>query len=101
VFFVHGARDGRNHSLREEVQKMVEVHQNANAHVAYSRPGESDVEGQDYHSRGRVDIDLLSKLVPGLDADFYLCGPAGFLADLQKGLRDVGVPIGQLHSESF
>jgi ferredoxin-NADP reductase len=101
VFFVHGARDGEHHSLGREVRAVVNAHENAKLHVAYSRPGEKDVKGRDYHSTGRLGIDLLEKLVPGLDADFYLCGPAAFLADLQQGLREVGVQIGRIHSESF
>ncbi len=101
VSFVHGARDGKHHSLREEVQALVDANENASVHVMYSRPGESDVEGRDYHSPGRIEIDLFEKLLPGLDADFYLCGPAAFLADLRQGLRDAGVPIGRIHSESF
>lgn len=101
VLFVHGARDGRHHSLREEVQTAVDANENASVHVAYSRPSESDVEGRDYHSAGRIEIDLFEKRLPGLDADFYLCGPAAFLSDLQQGLRNAGVPIGQIHSESF
>jgi ferredoxin-NADP reductase len=80
---------------------VVNAHEKATLHVAYSRPGERDVKGRDYHSTGRLGTDLLEKLVPGLDADFYLCGPAPFLADLQQGLREVGVPIGRIHSESF
>jgi len=101
VFFVHSARDGEHHSLREEVQALVDAHENASLHVAYSRPGECDVEGRDHHSAGRIESDLFEKLLPGLDADFYLCGPAAFLADLQQGLRGVGVPIDQIHAESF
>jgi ferredoxin-NADP reductase/predicted pyridoxine 5'-phosphate oxidase superfamily flavin-nucleotide-binding protein len=101
VFFVHGARDSGHHSLREEVQRVIEAHDNAQLHVAYSRPGEKDVEGRDYQSSGRVGIDLFEKILPGLDADFYLCGPEAFLADLQEGLHGAGVPIARIHTESF
>ena len=101
VHFVHGARDGEHHSLKEEVRSVVEAHENTILHVAYSRPGDGDVEGYDYHSTGRIGVDLLGKLSPDLDADFYLCGPAAFLANLQEGLRRAGVPGGRIHSESF
>ena len=69
--------------------------------VTYSRPGVNDVSGRDYHAIGRVDPGLLEKLLPGLDADFYFCGPAAFLTDLQRGLRDTGVPASQIHTELF
>ena len=34
-------------------------------------------------------------------ADFYLCGPAEFLADLRSGLGSMGIPAEQLHVELF
>jgi hypothetical protein len=34
-------------------------------------------------------------------ADFYLCGPAGFLCDLTAGLEAWGVATGRIHSETF
>ncbi len=101
VAFVHGARDGDHHPLREEVEALVASHPQARMHVAYSRPGTLDVPGRDYHSEGRVDAELLEKLVPGLDADFYLCGPSGFLAAIEEGLEARGVPSGRIHRESF
>ena len=101
VIFVHGTRDGEHHSLRDEVQSVVNANENAKLHVAYSRPGSTDAGGHEYHSTGRLQPELLEKLLPGLDADFYLCGPASFMADLQRGLHEVGVPAGQIHTESF
>lgn len=101
VLFVHGARNGKHHSLKDDVRALVDAHDDARLHVAYSRPGDGDVEGSDYHSAGRVGIELLEKLLPGLDADFYLCGPASFLADLHRGLQSAGVPHERVHSESF
>jgi ferredoxin-NADP reductase/predicted pyridoxine 5'-phosphate oxidase superfamily flavin-nucleotide-binding protein len=101
VVFVHGARDAQHHSLREEVRGVANAHANVELHVRYSRPGVSDVKGLDYDSSGRLDAELLEELLPGLDADFYLCGPAAFLADLHRDLRCAGVPVSQIHSESF
>lgn len=61
-------------------------------HVAYSRPRPEDELGRHYDSAGRVDGALLEKLVPGLDGDFYLCGPTGFMASVQEHLEARGVP---------
>ena len=35
------------------------------------------------------------------DAQYYLCGPVGFMADLQGGLEARGVATERIHSESF
>jgi ferredoxin-NADP reductase/predicted pyridoxine 5'-phosphate oxidase superfamily flavin-nucleotide-binding protein len=101
VWFVHGARDGGHHPLRQEVEHLAHDAANVRVHVAYSNPGPEDVRERDFHGQGRVDGALLEKLVPGLEADFYLCGPTGFMAAIQEQLEARGVPPQQIHSESF
>jgi ferredoxin-NADP reductase/predicted pyridoxine 5'-phosphate oxidase superfamily flavin-nucleotide-binding protein len=101
VWFVHGARDGAHHPLRREVEQLVAASPLASLHVAYSRAASTDVAGRDYASVGRIDGALLEKLVPGLDADFYLCGPRGFMASIEGALAAGGVPAARIHSESF
>jgi nitric oxide dioxygenase len=44
---------------------------------------------------------LLQKLLPGLDADFYVCGPTGFMASAQEQLEARGVPPERIRSETF
>jgi hypothetical protein len=101
VWFVHGARDRRHHPLRHEVERLASRSPHVQLHTAYSRPGPGDGSGGNAHSVGRIDATLLEKLVPGLEADFYLCGPLGFMSSLQRGLEARGVAPGRIHSESF
>ena len=101
VWFVHGARDARNHALADEVRGLASRAPNVRLHVAYSRPRPEDELGRHYDSAGRVDGALLEKLVPGLDGDFYLCGPTGFMASVQEHLESRGVPLARIRSETF
>ncbi len=100
VWFVHGARDGRHHPLAEEVRALGR-HGHLRVHIAYSQPRPEDVQGVDYDEPGRLDSRLVTRLVPERDAEYYLCGPTGFLADLNTGLVAAGVPPGQIHVETF
>ncbi len=101
VWFVHGARDGHHFPLADEVRALVEALPGARLHVAYSRPRPEDQKGSHYDTAGRLDAALLEELLPGLDADFYLCGPQGFMAAIQEGLERRGVVDKRIHSESF
>lgn len=38
-------------------------------------------------------------LIP--DADYYLCGPKGFMQMEQKELEEIGVSKERIHSEAF
>ena len=61
----------------------------------------SDRKGRDYDEQGRVSGELLARLLPDLDAEYYLCGPVGFMAEIQSDLERRGVSPERIHSESF
>ncbi len=101
VWFVHGTRDGEHHVLAAEVRALTSANESIKTCVAYTRPLSADLKGRDFDIEGRVDVGLLESILPDLDADYYLCGPVGFMAELQLGLEALGVPTSQIHSESF
>lgn len=100
TWFVHGARDEDHFALREEVERVAHGAKHVRFHAAYSRADVGDSSVGTY-SRGRVDADLLEELVPGLDADFWMCGPVTFLSSLHEGLIERGVPAERIHYETF
>ena len=101
VWFIHGARDGDHHPLSEEVRALAGGHPRVHAHVVYSRPRDRDVRGTHFDSQGRVNAELIARLVPDLDAEFYLCGPVGFMADIQSDLIAGGVREDRINTEIF
>lgn len=49
-------------------------------HICFSGPSTEDEIGITYNSKGRVDITLVTALLPPGDYDFYLCGPSEFMS---------------------
>jgi ferredoxin-NADP reductase len=101
VWFIHGARNGREHAFGEHVRRLAAEHDNVSVHVRYSAPDREDVAGRDYDSEGRVDIDLLKRLLPFDDYEFYLVGPTPFMRSLYAGLTSTGVAESRIHYEFF
>lgn len=101
VWFVHSARDGRHHPLADEVRRLAQTTPRVTLHIAYSGPLPEDETRGRFDSRGRIDGALLESLVPGLEGDFYLCGPGGFMAGIQDDLEARGVATERIHTESF
>jgi ferredoxin-NADP reductase len=101
IWFVHGARDGAHHALAREVRTLAESSEVVSTHVSFSRPLPEDLEGRDFDAQGRINGALLESLLADLDAEFYICGPIAFMADLQTELEELGVSSDQIHSESF
>ncbi|NVO58283.1 pyridoxamine 5'-phosphate oxidase family protein [Rhodobacteraceae bacterium B1Z28] len=101
VWFVHGARNGAEHALRDEVAKLVSQHPSVQQRIFYSRPEAKDLKGKHYDKDGRVTARALLALDAGAEARYMLCGPARFLSDIRKDLEKTGIPPENIHVEAF
>lgn len=101
VWFVHGARNGREHAMGEHVRHLACDRDNVHVHVCYSRPTDSDRQGRDYDTVGQVDGAFLQRLLPHQDITFYLCGPGQFMEGLRDALLGWGVDMQRIRSEHF
>jgi ferredoxin-NADP reductase len=101
LWFVHGAVNGKTHAFGRYVRNLAKDWPCLRVHVRYSKPLDSDVEGKDYDSVGRVDVELLKSLLPFDDYEFYLCGPSPFMKSLYNGLKSLNVADERIHYEFF
>jgi len=102
VWFVHGARNGPEHALRAEVERLVAQSRSAVRRLYfYSQPDRQDRIGRDFDRVGRITAADLLELNPAGNAHYLLCGPQPFLAGIRNGLEAAGVPVERIHVETF
>jgi ferredoxin-NADP reductase len=101
VWWLHGARNGREHPFAALARELLSRLGTAHARVLYSRPTGDDTLGEDFDAPGRVTADVIAEVGVPHDAHFYVCGPADFLSELQTGLVTLGVPSSHVHVERF
>ena len=101
IWWCYGARKGNEHPFAAESRELLYRLPHAHSFVAYSNPEDRDRQGRDYDAKGQLNLSLLKSLQVPPAADFYLCGPPAFLADLTAGLQSWGVPYSRIHSETF
>ncbi|BCL77306.1 hypothetical protein JHS3_30420 [Jeongeupia sp. HS-3] len=101
VWFIHAARNGREHAFAAQLRERAALHETLRLHVRYSQLDERDRPGVDYDSAGRIDADLLRSLLPLDDYDVYLCGPDAFMRQVYWALRGLGVARSRIHYEFF
>src|SRR5215213_5934047 len=82
IWWLHGARSGREHSFAAEARGLLASLPNVRTHVFYSRPGPDDREGRDFDYAGRLSPSVLAELEPPRHAEAYLCGPALFMDEI-------------------
>ena len=101
VWWVHAARNSREHAFAGEARALLARLPRARGAVCYSRPLPDDREGRDFTHRGRPTAALLASLglTPGARA--YVCGPPGFLDDMRAALAATGLDQARVHTELF
>ncbi len=101
VVFVHGARNGRVHAMRERIKAVADTNRRLTSIVFYDAPLDDDVQGYDYDHVGLIDLRRVAGAVIVPDADYYVCGPVPFMRLQVQTLKSLGVAEGRLHYEVF
>lgn len=101
VLFIHAARGRARHAFNEHVRKLAGRRPGLRVLVLYEETGASDIAGVDHDVVGRVSAEILRQHLPENAAEFYYCGPIGFMAAMEGVLNELHVPLKQRHSETF
>ncbi|SDN84455.1 NO-inducible flavohemoprotein [Halobacillus aidingensis] len=96
VHFIHAARNGRVHAFKEEIEES----KPGTAHLIYEKPEENDLLKGLHKSEGYITLDWLKTIAPE-EAEFYFCGPEGFMKAVYGMLNRWGIPEDRIHYEFF
>ncbi|MFC7063074.1 NO-inducible flavohemoprotein [Halobacillus seohaensis] len=97
IYFIHASHNGRVHAFKDDVDQVEKQVSSVQTKVLYSSPTDTD-DGYDKH--GHIDLDWLKSTVPH-DAEFYFCGPEGFMRAVNRSLKDWEVPEEKVRYEFF
>ncbi|HVO29391.1 MAG TPA: 2Fe-2S iron-sulfur cluster-binding protein, partial [bacterium] len=101
TWFFYCIRNKSEHALKEEIEALAAESPNVKLKVLYSNPTPNDIEGKDFHEKGRISVDVLKKHLPSSNYEFYLCGPPAMMESMGEGLRGWGVPGERVFAEAF
>jgi ferredoxin-NADP reductase len=101
IWWLHGARSLVEEPFAAESRSLLATLASGHRHVCFSCPGPGDVQGRDYQTAGRLSATVLTALDLPRDADAYICGPAGFMAEMSATLVSMGIDGARLRTEIF
>jgi ferredoxin-NADP reductase len=101
IWFFHGVRNGTDHIMKSYLETLARENPNVRLNVCCSDLDGSYELGRDYQHAGRISPDLLKKVLPSNNFDFYICGPGPMMQDMTEGLKAWGVPDANIHYETF
>ena len=101
IWWIYGARNRVDHPFAEESRSLLKQLSHGRGYIVYSKPAAADQVAADFDAPGHIDTALLERIGVSQGSDFYLCGPSSFLQNMLDGLRNWGVPAGNVHTEIF
>jgi ferredoxin-NADP reductase/MOSC domain-containing protein YiiM/ferredoxin len=99
VWWIHASRNRAEHPFADEADRLLDALGDGHRIVCYSRPRTGE-EARLARAR-RVDGGVLDQADVPVDADYYLCGPGQFMADIAAALTARGVAPERVRCEIF
>ena len=101
TYFIQSARHKAERPFVRELDSLLAASQGAFKLVRVLSQTDEAEQGFDYDIAGRIDMSLLSQVLPFNDYDFYLCGPPQFTQAIYDGLRSYNIADQRIHAEAF
>lgn len=105
VSWIQVVRGAREHPFKRHVERLrAQNPEQLKTAVFYSEPGADAALGKDYDATGRLDLSKVDQGALYLDdskAEYYVCGPDAFMADVWTALKARGVDYARFHAEVF
>jgi ferredoxin-NADP reductase len=101
TWLFYGVRHGGEHIMKEHFKSLVQAGDNIKPRICYSGAAATDVLERDYHFGQHVSVELLRKVLPSSNYEFYVCGPPPMMASITRDLKDWGVPEERILTEAF
>ena len=101
VWWIYSAQNRVQYSFLKEIRQIASELTALHVVNIYSRPTAAEIPGVDFNIQGHLNLEILKQLQVPVAADFYLCGPVGYLADGIAALKAIGVPEERIRFEPF
>lgn len=101
VVFIHAARNGRVHAMKDILSKVTSENPQVSRAIFYEEVSEGHTQGTDYDFTGRIELGKIKDMAILPDADYYICGPMPFMAVQSQALENLGVERKRIRMEVF
>lgn len=97
VIFIHAARSRAYHAMQGTMASIAKANKQVTLYTVYA--DKTDADRCD--KQGHIDYDWLKKVIPTVNASFYLCGPKAFMGAVNSHLRKMHVAESDIYFELF
>ncbi|KKL01849.1 NO-inducible flavohemoprotein [Rheinheimera mesophila] len=98
VFFLHACENQQQHSFAQRISQLQQDYPLLHNFTWYNKAEQNTAATQ---FTGLMDLKAVAAQLPLQSANFYLCGPTGFMKFAKDQLLALGVASAQIHYEVF
>ncbi|WP_405598516.1 MULTISPECIES: NO-inducible flavohemoprotein [unclassified Pseudoalteromonas] len=95
IMYLHACENTQQHSFAKYLNGLNAVYNRLQTMTWFNQA----IEGADFI--GLMNLNAVQTQLPLTNGDFYLCGPAGFMAFIKNQLLELGVKNEHIHYEVF
>lgn len=95
IMYLHACENTQQHSFAHYLNELSTAYNSLQTITWFNQSS----EGADF--TGLMDLTAIKTQLPLKNGDFYLCGPAGFMAFVKSQLLALGVKNEHIHYEVF
>jgi nitric oxide dioxygenase len=101
VVLLHAVRGRASHAFAGHVRALERQRRGIRSAVFYEEVGPDDVAGLHYDAVGRITLAAIRRYLPEGEAEFYFCGPPGFVTAIDGVLDQLGIPRARRRTEAL
>lgn len=101
IHLIQAVQHGGVHAFADELEELTTHLPALHIHTCYEYPSEQDKTLGRFDTHGRVNLDLLERMLPTGDKQIYLCGPGAFMSAVHDMLTTLGADPSHIRYESF
>lgn len=101
VGFIHATVGRAHHAFSKELRQLQRDCSNIKGVVFYENADPDDIPGLHHDEVGRLTLDSLRQHLPLGNAEYYYCGPIGFMDAVEGFLDHLKIPLHRRYSEAF
>ncbi|WP_163836321.1 NO-inducible flavohemoprotein [Spartinivicinus ruber] len=101
IFYLHACEHSKVHAFKSFIKQTEAENNNIQSIIWYRQPEATDLQGIDYQFEGTMQLDAIKQQLLLPNAQYYLCGPFGFMQAVNQQLLTMGVEPNQVHYEVF
>ncbi len=101
VYFLHSSIDKQVQPMSKRLREIQAKHPGFELTIFHTTPQEDELKGVDFDEKGFITRQYLEAMNIEKGADYYLCGPVGFMEAMYNALIEMKIPETNIAYEFF